>query len=116
MSLIWVTRGRTWGFRFLLDDGSPDPLPDYERVFSGIGDDPAVCRRVGDKVALRFADPLGRKDASGRIIPHDFVVSGPLADDITTVEDGLRLIWDKPEVSGKFARVWDAPGPPAANG
>jgi hypothetical protein len=57
MSLVRVARGRTWGFRLLLDDGSPDPLPDYERVFSGIGDDPAVCRRVGDKVALRFAGP-----------------------------------------------------------
>ena len=26
MSLIWATRGRTWGFRFLLNGGFADPL------------------------------------------------------------------------------------------
>ena len=34
MSLIWATRGRTWGFRFLRDGGFPDPLPVYDLAFS----------------------------------------------------------------------------------
>jgi hypothetical protein len=109
MSLIWATRGHTWGFRFLLTDGPEDPLPAYEAVFARAGDGPEVCIRVGDKVALRFPDPLGRKDRAGRVIPHEFVVGGPLAEEIGSVADGLRLVWNRPEIEGEFARVWDQP-------
>lgn len=115
MRLIWATRGRTWGFRFLLDGGFPDPLPEYDAVFSDVEDQPEVCHRVGEKLALRFPDPLGRKDAAGRVIPHEFIVYGPLADVITSVEDGLRLVWRQPQVSGEFARVWDLPSPLSAD-
>lgn len=111
MSLIWATRGRTWGFRFLLDGGYDDPLREYEATFSEVGDEPEVCRRVGDRVALRFPDPLERKDAAGRVIPHDFVVSGPLAEGVDSVEDGLRQIWDRPGVADEFDRIWELPSP-----
>ena len=110
--LIWATRGRTWGFRFLLDGGLSDPLPEYERVFADLGDDPRTCSRVGGKVALRFPDPLGRRDAAGRVIPHDFVVSGDVASSIQSVDDGLQQVWPLVEVT--YARVWDAEGPPTA--
>lgn len=110
--LIWATRGRSWGFRFLLDGGLSDPLQDYERTFAGIGDDPTAFRRGAGKTALRFPDPLSRRDASGRVIPHEFVVFGNLADEIGSVEDGLQRIW--PIVAGAFAAVWDAEGPPSA--
>lgn len=113
MSLIWATRGRTWGFRFLRTGGSADALVDYDAAFGPVGDEPEVCHRVGEKVALRFPDPLGRRDAAGRVIPHDFVVSGPLADRIGSVADGLRLVWPQPEVADEFARVWQQPDPPA---
>ena len=113
MSLIWATRGRTWGFRFLLDGGFDDPLPEYEDSFAEVGDEPEACRRIGEKVALRFPDPLGRKDTAGRVIPHDFVVSGPLAEEIRSIEDGFRLVWRRPEVADEYARVWNAPEPPA---
>jgi hypothetical protein len=56
-------------------------------------------------VALRFPDPEGRKDAAGRVIPHEFVVFPPLADEINSVEDGLKKVW--PLDSGRFAQVWD---------
>ena len=36
MTLIWATRGRTWGFRFLRDGGLEDPLDTYEEAFAGI--------------------------------------------------------------------------------
>lgn len=51
---------------------------------------------------------------AGRVIPHEFVVFGPLADGIDSVEDGLRLVW--PLVADAFARVWDLPKPPSTNG
>ena len=110
-SLIWATRGRSWGFRFLLNGGQSDPLLDYEHSFAGLEDEPATWRRAAGKVALRLPDPLERKDAAGRVIPHEFVVSGDLADEIESVEDGLQQIW--PLVAGPYAKVWDAEAPPS---
>lgn len=110
--LIWATCGRSWGFRFLLTGELTDPLPVYDRMFAGLEDEPAAWRRAAGKVALRFPDPLGRKDAAGRVIPHEFVVSGDLADRIESVEDGQQLVW--PRVEAAYARVWDAELPPSA--
>lgn len=110
-SLIWATRGRSWGFRFLLDGGRSDPLPDYERSFANLEDEPVTWRRAAGTVALRFPDPSGRRDAAGRVIPHEFVVLGDLAAKIGSVEDGLQQIW--PLVAEAYARVWDAEGPPS---
>lgn len=109
MKLIWATRGRTWGYRFLLDGGHDDPLPVYDQAFAGVGDHAEVCRRVGDVLALRFADPAGRRDSAGRIISHDFVVFRPAADVISTVDDGRRLVWSV--VANDFARDWELPQP-----
>jgi hypothetical protein len=107
---IWATRGRTWGFRFLRRGGFEDPLRVYEDSFSDIGDQPEAWRRVADKVVLRFPDPDGRQDASGRVIPHDFVLLGPWADGIKSLEDGRQRIWH--EVADEFRRVWDKTEPP----
>jgi hypothetical protein len=112
--LIWATRGRSWGFRFLLDGGLSDPLLEYERIFADLGDEPTGWRRVSGKVALRFPDPLGRRDAAGRVIPHEFVVSGDLANDIESAEDGRQRVW--PPVAEAYAQVWDAEEPPSATG
>jgi hypothetical protein len=111
MNLIWATRGRTWGFRFLRNGNYEDPLPVYDEVFAGVGDEPEVWRRVADKGALRFPDPLGRQDRAGRIIPHDFVVLGPLADEIGSVEEGRRLVW--PLISQEFEQLCELPKPPS---
>lgn len=102
--LIWATRGRSWGFRFLLDAGLEDPLIDYEEAFAGVSDDPSGFARVGDRIALRFPDPEGRCDSAGRIIPHEFVVRGELADEIDSLEAGVRQVW--PVVEDAFARTW----------
>ena len=120
MSLIWATRGRVWGFRFLRNDASGDPLALYDTAFAEVEDTTEACRRVAaagpqpEMVALRFPDPLGRRDQAGRVIPHDFVVFRPLADEIESVEDGVRLVW--PLVAEGFARDWELPKPPSANG
>ncbi|GAA4403050.1 hypothetical protein GCM10023168_14210 [Fodinibacter luteus] len=110
--LIWATRGRSWGFRFLLTAGVGDPLAAYERIFAPIGDEPAGWCRAGNAVAVRFPDPLGRRDAAGRVIPHDFVVVGDAAVGVESVEDGLQHVW--PLVAEAYTRVWDADGPPSA--
>lgn len=109
-SIIWATRGRNWGFRFLLDAGKGDPLPDYERAFADLRDEPAAWRRHDGLVALRILDPLERRDSAGRLIPHEFVVYGDLAATVESVGDGLHKVW--PLVSEVYASVWDAPTPP----
>lgn len=88
-----------------------DPLAAYESAFAGLENEREVCRRVDDAVALRFEDPLGRKDRAGRVIPHEFVVFTPLADEVDSLDDGLRLIW--PLVADEFASEWnlDRPSP-----
>jgi hypothetical protein len=103
VSLIWATRGRSWGFRFLLDGGQPDPLPLYDLAFAGTEGELTVCRRAGARVALRFPDPLTRRDEAGRVIPHDIVVMPPMADEVHTLEDGQRVIW--PRLADVFAQV-----------
>ena len=69
-----------------------------------------MWRRAGDTVALRFSDPDGRRDASGRVIPHDFVLVGSRAADVHSLEDGPRRIWQ--EVTDEYKSVWDKSEPP----
>jgi len=116
VTFIWATRGREWGFRFLRDGGFGDPLRVYDVAFSGVDGAPEAWRRVAgtrelpEMVALRFPDPLGRKDRAGRVIPHFFVVLPPLAEDVESVEDGRRLVW--PIVAAQFERSWELSKPP----
>lgn len=114
MGLIWVARGKTWGYRFLRDGGFADPLPEYDAVFSVIGDRSEAWLRAGRRVALRFPDPLGRADRAGRVISHEFVVFGALADRVHSIDDGLQLVWPLPGVADRFERIWDEPHPPEA--
>ncbi len=110
MTLIWATRGRSWGVRFLLDGGYEDPLPAYEGAFAGTQGESELCRRVSGGVALRLLDPLHRKDAAGRVIPHDFVISEPLAHLVGSIEDGVREVW--PLVADIYGQAWDSSEPP----
>lgn len=108
-SIIWATRGRDWGFRFLLDAGLDDPLPEYECAFEGLEDAPDAWRQIGRCVALRFPDPLGRRDAAGRVIPHEFVLFDSDTQGVESVADGLNKVW--PLVSETYAHIWDMPDP-----
>jgi len=110
MSLIWASRGRAWGFRFLLSGTQSDPLPEYDSIFANSSHDSLLFTRVDHKVGLRFPDPLHRRDSAGRVIPHEFVVYPPLADQLTTIDDGLALIW--PTVEKRFAEIWAEDEPP----
>ncbi len=109
MNLIWATRGRAWGFRFLLDGGYSDPLPTYEKAFAGTEGESRVCRRTSELLALRFPDPESRCDHAGRVIPHDIVLMGADTESITE-EDAVRIVWQ--HIGPTFAAVWDLPHPP----
>jgi len=63
-------------------------------------------------LAVRFPDFDGRTDASGRVIPDEFVVFEPLASQIESLEDGMRLVWS--QVEDDFADTWDQSSPPVA--
>ena len=112
MSLLWATRGRAWGFRFLRTAGHADPLPAYEDAFCGLDEQPETCRRTGHRVALRLLDPEGRTDQSGRVIVHEFVLEGTTAQGVETTDDGRERIW--PLVAAEYAEVYDAPTAPPA--
>jgi hypothetical protein len=110
MSFIWATRGRSWGFRFIRAGGTADPLFDYEDVFSGLEDGSYAFRRVRGRIALRFPDPEQRTDAAGRLIPHEFVLSGDTADGVHSLEEGQATIW--PLVAEEYSRIWRETSPP----
>jgi len=114
MILLWLTRGRTWGFRFLIRGELADPLPVYDSAFNGLGDKSEVCRRMGDKVALRFVDPQGREDAAGRPIAHDFVLDGELAVEVNSLADGIRLVW--PMVESEYSNAYSLEAPSSVGG
>lgn len=112
--MLWATRGRRWGFRLLLTGGVNDPLRQYEVAFAGSADEPYLFQRPAPGVvALRFPDPDGRQDESGRVIPHEFVLLGGLGDDVQTPEGGQKLVW--PIVAATYASVWDSAQPPPTN-
>lgn len=106
MTLIWATRGRNWGFRFLRDGGFADPLPEYDAAFAGMGAGPSAYYRVGTTVAVRFPDPFGRKDSAGRVIPHELVVFPPLSNRVESVDDALEKVW--PLVAEEYETAWDS--------
>lgn len=109
LAFIWATRGKTWGFRFLRTAGQANPLALYEAAFQGETDAPETFQANANTVAIRVSDPEGRRDAAGRVIPHEFVLVRPLPHEVTSAEEAFRLVW--PEVKEEFARDWDRPKP-----
>lgn len=110
MKLIWATRGRTWGFRFLLKGGLADPLPAYDAAFAALHDADQGIRASSSALAVRFEDPLARADRSGRVIRHDFVLLAPYPRHLTTIDDARSKTW--PLVADTYARIWDTARPP----
>lgn len=110
MKLIWATRGRSWGFRFLLNGGLVDPLATYEEAFARASGERTFLKHARSVTALRFPDPLGRCDESGRVIPHDVVILELSEPRVGSVEAGRELVW--PLMEAAFAEVWDRPRAP----
>lgn len=112
MRFIWVTRGKTWGFRVLRTAGLSDAFEAYESAFAGIEADPEVVQRADDRLAVRFPDPEGRQDRAGRVISHEFVLLPPLEGAVDSVEAARAFVW--PQVEAVFRDAWDAPQAPAS--
>lgn len=102
--VIWLTRGHDWGYRFLLDGGTGDPVRVHEEAFTAHEDDREVCVQRNGRIALRFIDPLGRRDFSGRSIVHDFVLPATPDVGVATVADGVEKVW--PLVAHLYAEHW----------
>ncbi|MBC9954618.1 hypothetical protein ICM05_08165 [Leucobacter sp. cx-42] len=109
MKIIWATRGKTWGFKFLRADGCADPLPAFEQAFRGAPASGDFFARTNDNTGFMFRlmDPRGRTDRSGRVIPHEIIVFGDPAETVQSLDDALREIW--PELSVQYDAVWDMP-------
>lgn len=90
------SRGIDKGFHFLQNGGLKNPLKELEAA--GVGDSTPVgaFKRYGknaEKVYVSFYDPLGRKDAAGRVIPHGVHLPKHLAEGINTQEDAVNRAW-----------------------
>lgn len=103
--MIWATRGKSWGFKFLMDGGYEDPLPVYEEVFEQHLQEPQYWCFTSGRSALRFPDPLNRKDAAGRLILHDFVILESDLDAHSTYEDARERVWS--QVAETYEELWD---------
>ena len=109
IAFLWATRGKDWGFRFLRTAGQPNPLEIYETAFRGEMRAPQTLQIAPGTIAIRVPDPEGRRDAAGRVIPHEFVLFRPLSAEISSAQDALNLVW--PLVKDDFALNWDKPWP-----
>lgn len=113
MRILWATRGKSWGFRFLLDGGLSDPLPAYEEAFETAGNAEELLHETLTGVAIGLIDPLERRDRSGRLIKHDFVVFPPYIKSLKTTDDARKFVW--PIVAAEYARIWDVDRPEVQN-
>lgn len=105
MKMIWATRGRNWGFRFLRNGGFKDPLREYEKAFDSHSTELQLWIPGSDLLTLRFPDPLDRKDAAGRSIAHDFVVFNPASELMKSFESAQQNVWA--DVAQEYSAVWD---------
>lgn len=105
MNMIWATRGKNWGFKFLMDGGYSDPLPAYEEVFEAYSMETEFWYSLPDRAGLRFPDPLHRKDSSGRLIFHDFVILDRELMEIRTFQEARELVWS--QVEKRYSELWD---------
>lgn len=107
MTIMWATRGKNWGFRFLADGAENDPLPTYRKAFENRELEREFIRTSPEFTAARIDDLLDRTDDFGRTIPHDFVLRGQFAEGINTLEDVREIIW--PLVAQQYEDIWDQP-------
>lgn len=96
VGLVHSTRGKIRGFSFPQHGGLTDPIKEYDK--SGLTKDLSdnAFIRYGsknEKIAARFIDPLGRKDAAGRLIPHEVLLPEDMARGINNHDDVVKKTW-----------------------
>ena len=110
VDILWATRGVKKGFRFQEDGGLSNPVSVYEDAFGPNADKIPSTNEYFEElenggVAVSFPDPEGRKDFSGRTIPHNIIIPPPMAENIKTIEDVERDIW--PQLSDAYDKFYE---------
>ncbi|UGL63237.1 membrane protein [Arthrobacter phage Tokki] len=105
--VVHATRSKHKGFSIYESGGLSEPLNEYTKAFGSNSDGGEIFKRYGDsneKVAVRFYDPEGRKDRSGRVIPHEVILPAPLAKDVTDLSGAISKVWPmiKDTVEAKY--------------
>lgn len=95
VDILHASRGREKGFMFLRDGGVTNKLQEFDSA--GFGDSPSgYFKRYGsrgEKVAVTFDDPEGRKDRSGRIIPHNVILPESMTKNVHNAKDAEKVAW-----------------------
>lgn len=93
--IIHAGRSKHAGFRFLKSGGLSDALHEYEKAgFERERGDFFV--RYGDraeKIAVRFTDPAGRRDAATRPLFHELIIPESMSKDVHGLDDVKTKIW-----------------------
>lgn len=97
VGILHSSRGHGRGYAFLQGGGLKNPTK--EAIEAGLDKaDVGFFKRYGsngEKVAARFADPLGRKDRAGRAIGHDVILPKSMAKDVHNIDDVEKVAWPK---------------------
>lgn len=109
--IVHFSRGRNRGFIAVQRGGLKDPVSEFFRAgFDGNTFQPDELRRFGknnEKIAVEFLDPSGRRDFSGRPIPHSVIIPKGLSDGIETMDDVKTKIW--PLLKDVYDYIYEAP-------
>jgi hypothetical protein len=101
--VLHASRGKTKGFRFFKSGGVPTPIAELEKAFGVDQFEDGLFKPLGDgRVAASFLDPRGRKDQSGRPIPHQVIIPKVMAAGLKGLDDVINNIWPMIEESYSY--------------
>jgi hypothetical protein len=93
-SMLHASRGKTKGFSFFKTGDLAEPYPAYEKAFGKDSFTDGLFERYdGGKIAASFLDPEGRRDQSGRSIPHQVIIPKSMSSGINNIDDVKKHIW-----------------------
>ena len=102
--IMHATRGKHKGFKFLKTGGISDPFITYDRLAAtSVGE---FTKKDG-YASANILDPLGRKDRSGRVIPHTIILPKSMSADVNSVDDLMKKAW--PLLKDDFASFYEEP-------
>ena len=102
--IMHAARGKHKGFKFLKTGGISDPFITYDRLSAtSIGE---FTKKDG-YASANILDPLGRKDRSGRVIPHTIILPKSMSADVNSVDDLMKKAW--PLLKDDFASFYEEP-------
>ena len=108
-SVIYSSRGKNKGFRFLEDGGTKTVLSEWEKAFGADGGEAGshgdFFKKYEGKIAAQFMDPKGRRDAAGRLIPHSIILPPTMTEGVNSIEDVKTKVW--PTLEKTYDAFWE---------